>query len=128
MEKITKRDRYLELRSLVADHPELVEFIDHELDLLEKKNASRSLKPSKKQVANADLADAIYNAMEDGVAYRIADIKGLVDELADANSQKVTALVTKLRKEIRVSREMVKGVAWFTKIWPFPLRGGVSLP
>jgi len=116
MEKITKRDRYLELRSLVADHADLVEFIDHELELLEKKNASRSLKPSKKQVANADLADAIYNAMEDGVAYRIADIKGLVDELADANSQKVTALVTKLRKEIRVSREMVKGVAWFTKI------------
>ena len=123
MEKITKRDRYLELRSLVANHADLVEFIDHELELLEKKNASRSLKPSKKQVANADLADAIYNAMEDGVAYRIADIKGLVDELADANSQKVTALVTKLRKEIRVSREMVKGVAWFTKIWPFPQKG-----
>lgn len=116
MEKITKRDRYLELRSLVADRSDLVEFIDHELELLEKKNASRSLKPSKKQVANADLADAIYNAMEDGVAYRIADFKGLVAELADATPQKVTALVTKLRKEIRVSREMVKGVAWFTKI------------
>ena len=116
MTKITKRDRYLEIRSLVADHAELVEFIDHELELLEKKNASRSLKPTAKQVANADLTDAIYNAMEDGVAYRIADIKGLIPSLADATPQKVSALVTKLRNEVRVSRELVKGTAWFTKI------------
>ncbi len=116
MTKITKRDRYLELRALASNRPDLVEFIDHELELLEKKNASRSLKPTAKQVANADLTDAIYNAMEDGVAYRIIDIKGLIPSLADATPQKVSALITKLRNEVRVSRELIKGTAWFTKI------------
>lgn len=115
MEKRTKIDMYLQILSHLTDEEE-IEFINKQIALTEKKNASRSNKPTAKQVANHELTDKIYDAMEEGVAYRIADIKGLVDELADANSQKVTALVTKLRKEIRVSREIVKGVAWFTKI------------
>ena len=54
--------------------------------------------------------------MEDAKSYTVADVKTLVPELEDANPQKVTALLTKLRKEIRVSREVVKGKAYFTKI------------
>lgn len=116
MEKLTKRDYFNILRARVADDSALVEFIDHELELLEKKNASRSTKPTAKQVANATIADAIYDAMQDGTSYTISDIKTLVPELAEANPQKVSAIVSKMRKEIRVSREMVKGKAYFTKI------------
>ena len=116
MEKMTKRDYFFEIREIVSDKPELVAFIDHEIALLNKKNATRSNKPTKTQVANANLADEIYNAMKDGQSYRISEIKTLVPALADANPQKVSAIVTKMRKEIRVSREMVKGVAYFTKI------------
>ena len=116
MEKMTKRDYFFEIREIVSDKPELVAFIDHEIALLNKKNATRSNKPTKTQVANASLADEIYNAMENAKSYTVADVKALVPELEDANPQKVTALLTKLRKEIRVSREVVKGKAYFTKI------------
>jgi hypothetical protein len=114
MEKMTKRDYFN--RILAYAHDEDKAFLEHEIELLNKKNASRPNKPTKSQVANSMLADEVYDAMQDGTSYRIADVKALVAELADANPQKVTALMTKLRKEIRVSREVVKGVAYFTKI------------
>ena len=115
MEKRTKIDMYLQILSHLTDEEE-IEFINKQIALTEKKNASRSNKPTKNQVMNHELTDKIYEAMEEGVAYRIADIKGLVDELADATPQKVSALVTKLRNEVKVSRELIKGTAWFTKI------------
>lgn len=114
MEKLTKRDYFN--RILAYAHEEDKDFLKHEIELLEKKNASRSTKPTKAQIANSEIADEIYNAMEDGKSYTVADVKAIVPALAEANPQKVTALLTKLRKEIRVSREVVKGKAFFTKI------------
>lgn len=114
MEKLTKMDYFN--RILAYAHEEDKDFLRHEMELLEKKNASRSTKPTAKQVANATIADSIYDAMQDGQSYTIAEIKALVPELAEANPQKVSAIITKMRKEIRVSREMVKGKAYFTKI------------
>ena len=114
MEKLTKMDYFN--RILAYAHEEDKPFLLHEMELLEKKNASRSTKPTAKQMANAELADTVYDAMVDGKAYTVSDIKALVPILADANPQKVSAIITKMRKDIRVSREMVKGKAYFTKI------------
>ena len=54
--------------------------------------------------------------MVDGHAYRVADIKGLVAELAEATPQKVSAIMTRLRKNGQVTRDIVKGVTYFTKV------------
>ena len=118
MAKATKRDYFEGLRALAvsANRSDYVAFIDHELELLAKKNSARSTKPTKTQVENVALMDAIYDAMEDGQAYTVSEISALVPALADAKIQKVSALVTKLRNDVRVSREMVKGKAYFTKI------------
>lgn len=120
MEKVTKAMRYAEIRDILAgmEKPELVDFVNHEIELLEKKNAKRSVKPTAKQVANAGLIDEIYACMESGVSYRVKDIKALVPSLAgeDVSINKVSALVRKMRENVMVSREMVKGTAYFTKI------------
>lgn len=115
MEKMTKIEMYSQILTHLTDADEIA-FIKHEIELTAKKNASRSNKPTKVQIENASLADEIYSAMVEGQSYRISDIKGLVPALADANPQKISAIVSKMRKEIRVSRELVKGVAYFTKI------------
>ena len=47
--KVTKRMRFEQIKSLVGDNEELVAFIDHEIELLDKKN-SRTGKPTKTQV------------------------------------------------------------------------------
>ena len=114
MEKLTKRDYFN--RILAYAHDEDKPFILHELELLEKKNASRSAKPTKNQVANASLIEEIYARMEDGKAYTCAEIGALVPALADAKIQKVSALVSRMRENLLVSREVVKGKAYFTKL------------
>ena len=114
MEKLTKRDYFNRILSYA--HEEDKDFLLHELKLLEKKNASRSSKPSKNQQANAVLMDVIYDAMEDGQSYTVTEISALVPALEGRSINKVSALVTKLRNDVRVSREMVKGKAYFTKI------------
>ena len=40
--KVTKREYFAQLREVVADNPELVAFIDHEVELLNKKNSGNS--------------------------------------------------------------------------------------
>ena len=114
MEKLTKMDYFN--RILAYAHEEDKPFLLHEMELLEKKNASRSNKPTAKQVANAELANEVYEAMENGKSYTVAEIKAMVSALADANPQKVTAILTRMRGELRVSREEIKGKAYFTKI------------
>ena len=57
MEKITKRDRFMELRGLVADNEDLVAFIDNEIALLDKKKGAER-KPTATQKANVE-----YKAM-----------------------------------------------------------------
>jgi len=115
MTKITKREMFEQIRTHLTDEAEIA-FIDHELELLAKKNERRSDKPTAKQVANATLIEEIYEAMEAGKSYRIAEIQALIPDLADASGQKVSALVKKMRDNVLVSREVVKGVAYFTKI------------
>lgn len=104
-----------QIKAHLTDEAEIA-FIDHELELLAKKNERRSDKPNKKQIENATLIEKIYEAMEAEKAYRVMEIQTLIPELADAKIQKVSALVTKMRENVLVSREVVKGTAYFTKI------------
>ena len=95
---------------------EVVEKLTALRDSIAKKNASRTNKPTPKQKANAELMTEIYEAMEGGKAYTVTEIGQLVPALADAKVQKVSALVTKMRENVLVAREVVKGRAYFTKI------------
>ena len=113
--KMTKREMYEQIRTHLTDEAEIA-FINHELELLAKKNATKSNKPTAKQVENASLIEKIYEAMEDGKPYKASEIQTLVPELADCKIQKVSALIKKMRDNVLVSREVVKGTAYFTKI------------
>lgn len=117
MEKMTKRDYFNALRALAvsADRADLTTFVDHELELLAKKNSARSTKPTKTQVANAGYMENILTAMETGKAYTVSEISALVPELAGFSINKVSALVRGLKLDGRVIRSEVKGKAYFTK-------------
>ena len=114
MEKLTKRDYFNRILTYV--HDEDRDFILHEIELLDRKKASRSNKPTSKQIENFHLMELIHNAMVPATAYTVSDIKELVPELADAKIQKVSALVSKMKDNFLVSRDVVKGRAYFTKI------------
>lgn len=112
--KPTKRDNYNALLSIpsVSANPTLVEFINHEIELLEKKNASEK-KPTAQQTANDSIKVAILDNMVEGVKYTITDIIKLVPECADLTNQRVSALVRQLKDEGKVTRIEDKRKAYF---------------
>ena len=113
--KLTKTEMFAQIKAKLTDADEIA-FIDHEIELVTKKNANKSSKPTKKQTANADLKTVIYDGMESGKPYTIGDLLKTIPELADLSNQKVSALVRQMKEAGMVERNEVKRVAYFTKV------------
>ena len=112
--KITKREKFEMLMAIaeVKANPMLTEFIEHELELLAKKNASEK-KPTAQQVANEGLKDVILEVLkENGGLMTITDIQKSADELADLSNQRISALVRQM-VDVSVERVEDKRKAYF---------------
>lgn len=116
MKKITKREKFEMIKAIpeVAANEMLVEFIDHELELLAKKNASDK-KPTAQQTANEGIKEAILNAMEPNRLYTVTEIQKEVDECAELSNQRVSALMRQLKDDGKVVRTEEKRKAYFSK-------------
>ena len=88
--------------------PERIERLEALRVSLEKR-ASRKAGPTKTQIANAEIGEAIIEAMNVGESYAIADIKALVPALAEATPQKVGPICRKLVVAGRLAESKVKG-------------------
>lgn len=111
---MTKRENYNALRAIVADNADLVAFIDHELELLDKKNSRRSTKPTAKQVANDEIKDVIHDVLLDADApMMIADIIADDPALAGLSTQKVSALLSQMVASGDVVRTVIKRKSYF---------------
>lgn len=93
---------------------EVIEKLQTLKESIAKRNAHKSTKPTKKQVANEALKDAILEAMADGGKYTITDLTEKVAGLEDASPQKVSALLTQMKKAEVVKREEIKRKAYFS--------------
>ena len=80
---------------------------------LEKRNTRKANGPTKAQKANAELAEKIFEAMNPEEVYETKAIGGLVPDLAEASTQKLTALMKILVASERVKAEKVKGKATY---------------
>ena len=104
--KMTKAQMFAQIKAnhnLSADE---IAFIDHELELLAKKNSAEK-KPTAQQTANAEIANAIVNALanEPNRLFTITEIIKSVPECAELTNQRVSAIVRQL---IGVSIERVE--------------------
>ena len=97
--KPTKRDRFNALLAIpaVAENADLVDFINHEIELLDKKNTAER-KPTAKQVENAEFKSDILAWMEPATQYAAADVvKGVPSIVAAGlSANRVTAMLTQL--------------------------------
>ena len=114
MKKMTKKEMFNEILTVLTDANQ-IEFIKHEIELLDKKAGAKSGKPTANQVANEKLKGDIVEFLEDGVARSIADITNGVATLAGASNQKVSALMKQLVEAGAVVRTEEKRKAFFTK-------------
>ena len=115
MKKITKRERFESLLNMaeVQADPGMVEFINHELELLAKKNSSEK-KPTAQQVANEAIKQAIVDGMEPNHFYTITDIQKNVPACADLSNQKISALVRQLKDDGVVVKTEDKRKSYFS--------------
>ena len=110
--KMTKREMFEQIKNSYNLTPAEVAFIDHELELLAKKNASEK-KPTAQQVANEGLKSVILNVLtENGGLMTITDIQKSSAELADLSNQRISAIVRQM-VGITVERVEDKRKAYF---------------
>ena len=116
-QKLTKAQKYAMLKELaeVQANSVLVEFIDHELELLAKKNSAEK-KPTAQQTANEGIKSAILNGMEADKKYTITDLIKSIPDCADLTNQRVSNLVRQLISEGKVVRTEEKRKAYFSKV------------
>lgn len=112
--KITKREMFEQIKASYPLTEAEVEFIDHELELLSKKNSGEK-KPTERQKENADIQQSILQFMEVGKPYTITDLLKSCPACAGLQNQRVSTLVRQLMPDY-VTRSEVKGRAYFTKV------------
>ncbi len=113
--KMTKREMFEMIKAnhnLSADE---IAFIDHELELLAKKNSAEK-KPTAVQVANEGIKADILNGMEIGKKYTITDLMKEIPACAELSNQRVSALVRQLVTDGSVERTEEKRKAYFHKV------------
>ena len=109
----TKKEMFTAIRAMVIDNAEMVEFIDHEIKLLEKKSSS-SRKPTARQLENEVFkADIISHLIQCDTMKSITELQNEIPSLAELSNQRITHLLTALKKEGKVNKEYVKKTPYF---------------
>lgn len=98
--KTTKKDMFLALLAVpaVAENEGLATFINHEIELLERKTSSK--KPTATQEANAAFKQLIIAYLQEvGTSKTIKELQAEIPELSELSNQRITHLLTPLCKE-----------------------------
>lgn len=90
----------------------IIDRMKKDIELTSKKS-SKSGKPTKTQVENEQLKDAMLDAMCGQPAMTIDEIKGICGEVANLSTSKISALLTQLRESGQVERTYIKKKAHF---------------
>lgn len=111
--KITKRENYASLRAIAEElnRTDLVAFIDHEVELLNKRAAHPTL--TKTQKENLELVEVVFNALSEiNAPVTVSDF--LTQSGLEMSNQKASALFKKLVDSERVVKVTEKGKSYFS--------------
>ena len=110
--KITKKEMFTMIKAQVKDNAEMVAFIDHEIELLDKKASNK--KATKTQEANVGIKSTILAVLEGGKSMTVTEMQGASAELGELSNQKVSALVRQLVETGKVVKTIDKKVSRFS--------------
>ena len=114
--KVTKKDRFSRIYAIIeesnaSDKVELLGFIDHEVELLEKKSSKVTLTATQK--ANLEVIEVIKEVLEDKPNSTVSEL--IKDErLSTYTNQKISALLKKLIDGGEVVKSTDKKVSRFS--------------
>ena len=116
--KMTKKDYFAmikaELPKASANYSAMIEFIDHEIELLDKKSTTRKLTPA--QIENEKRMEELVIELESNKRYTITEMRENTEAFKGLSSQRATALVGIMINQNKLVREMEKGVAYFSLV------------
>lgn len=115
--KMTKRDYFNALKGIeaVASDEALVAFIDHEIELLDKK-AGKGSKPTATQIANEALKADILSVLSTDNGVSVSDILATGGAFEGLSNQKVSAVLRLMITDGTVRKEKDKKRTIFFKV------------
>lgn len=115
--KITKKEMFASVITVVeatevANKEEMVAFLKHEIELLEKRSSRTT--PTKTQKENEGiLTDILTSLASIGSKVTVTELQAKASALAGLSNQKISSLLAKLVKDGSVERVMEKKKAYF---------------
>ncbi len=108
--KKTKKEMFNEVLAIVKDNKELVDFINHEIELLDKKSANK--KATKTQTENIGYKAEIKSVLTENGA-TVTEIQGKSETLAGLSNQRVSALLRQMVESGEVVKTVDKKKSYF---------------
>lgn len=113
MEKMTKKEMFEMIKGVCANDTRIVEFCDHEIELLNRKNSKSTM--TKTQTENVAIMETIKNALRVvGKPVTITDLQNANEEMAQYSNQKLSALLKKLVESNEVVKTTDKKKSYFS--------------
>lgn len=117
--KLTKKEKFNMVLALIpAENTELVEFIKHELELLERKTTGSDKVKAKKNAENEKLkADLLMALAEYGEPVTVTDFHDKSPStVATLSVSKLTSLLTSLKADGKVVRTEIKKRPYYSVV------------
>ena len=111
--KPTKRQMFEGLLTIPTLTDDQKKFIEHELELLTKKNSGEK-KPTATQQANEGLKSAIIEGMEPNRMYTVTEIIKEIPAVAGLTNQKVSPLMNQLVDADKLNKTSEKRRSYFS--------------
>ena len=113
--KLTKKEKFAMVKEYVLDNPMLVEFLDNEINLLNKKASSSAKTQTQKN--NDKLKERIVELLKlKDMQYTITDFQNAFEDMSEYSNQKLSALFTQLVNEKKVEKTVDKKKSYFKAI------------
>ena len=113
--KMTKKEKFAMIKEYIQDNEMLMEFIENENNLLNKK-ASSSAK-TQTQKANENIKEKIVELLKSkDMQYTITEFQNAFEDMNEYSNQKLSALFTQLVNEKKVEKIVDKKKSYFRAI------------
>lgn len=111
---MTKKEMFSAIRNAVISNEEMVAFIDHEIELLDRKSTAPK-KPTKTQVENDAFKATLVTYLATADAPKtIKEMQAEIADFADLTNQRITHMLTDLVKAGTLTRDYIKKVSYYT--------------
>lgn len=109
---LANSDAEFQIADTAVSASDMADFLRHESEMASKRNSSKGM--SKTQKENEPIKENILAILEDADSGMTVKELIATDELCNYTPQKISALLTLLRKEKKVRRDYQKKIAYFS--------------